>query len=141
MLAEALLQRVAPGDELEAQAIVDRRDPPAGDPGRANQSAGGIFSGSRWLPGQAALGGQCLADAVDVGAFQLGDQVAWGAELAVAAILGISHVGKRAFARLLGGADVAAKARMQHGLASAADHRPVQPGRAFVAHLPVEWQV
>ena len=76
MLTKALLQRVAPWDELEAQAMVDHREPSAGNLGRSDELVGDLFAGSRWLPGQAALGGQRLADTTDVGALQLGNQVA-----------------------------------------------------------------
>lgn len=50
LLAEALLQRVAPRHELEAQTIVDHREPPTGNLGRANQLARDIVAGGRGLP-------------------------------------------------------------------------------------------
>lgn len=91
MLADLLLQRWVPGHEAEPQSVVDHGEAPAGKLGRADQRTGDVVAGLGGLPCAPALGGQRLADTVDLAALQHCDRLARNTDIAILR-RGVAHI-------------------------------------------------
>ena len=140
MTSDLLFERGRPGDELEAEAVVDHGEPPGGEREALAIGAGDIFPTTDMIEWQTGFGDELLAQRTDLAISQRVEQPA-GEDHAAALPLGealADQVFSPLLERLL---HLGAKAALRQRDGLAGNRLPVEPGRARCVDLRVDVQV